>query len=93
MLKVNASNIYQVLPYTGSANNNTDYPIGTIIAVLTYEVNYVRNASAVLKYSSGNTYVFFTSASSGTTLSGTWRARGNSGLSGSAYIYLFQRTE
>jgi hypothetical protein len=58
--------------YTGSSATNTNYPIGTMVAVVGVEVN--RSASSAVDYSTANNTDFVPSG--GVSLSGTWRGRG-----------------
>lgn len=74
--------------YTGSDSSNLDYPIGTTLAVYTDVRVYARNASNAIRRSTATNYEFCDSVVSGTTLTGTWRARGV--MSGMTFT-LFQR--
>lgn len=90
--------------YTGSSATNTDFPVGTTVLVqLTGTTPYDRGASNAIKYATGNNKDFVDSAGTGTTLTGTWRARGafttvSLQLIGESYVsvttvgQLFQRT-
>lgn len=74
--------------YTGSDASHTDYPIGTVLLVnllansvgfnanQSHTTPFQRNASNAIKFSSSYPYDFVESIGSGTTLTGTWRARG-----------------
>lgn len=73
--------------YTGTSAANTNYPLGTHIFAQDSGTN--RNASSPVFYNSGDSVRFNTT--SGTALSGTWRARGYEDQSG-ARATLFQRT-
>ena len=84
-----SSTVDQVPVYAGSDSSNLDYPIGTTLAVYTDVRTYSRNQSNAIRRSAASTYEFCDSAVSGTTLTGTWRARGM--LIGQNYT-LFQRT-
>jgi hypothetical protein len=91
--------------YTGSNANDTEFPVGTILLVrVVGSTPYNRHASNAIKLASGNVYEFVDSAGTGTTLAGTWRARGahyftalvpdGGGYAASNFIsQLFQRTE
>lgn len=85
--------------YTGSSTTNTDYPIGTMLAVYTGIYSYNRNESSTIKYDSATTRRFVDVNGSGTTLTGTWRSRGecavfqdNSEPPQTLLYFLFQRT-
>lgn len=79
------------LVYTGSSSSNSDFPIGTIVAVRESTAN--RNGSATI-YRLINTGSFYTANVSngepGSALTGTWRHRGRSADDGGYAIY--QRT-
>jgi hypothetical protein len=75
--------------YTGSTQNLTDYPIGTMLLASSL-LNYIRNASVSVGYTGDGGFII----GSGTSLSGTWRTRGAFMLTGSGgdyYVFLVQR--
>lgn len=81
--------------YTGSAVDNTNFPIGSIIAVGVGANTVNRNATPpdpIRIFGAGTDRFVLTGAYP--ALSGTWRARGQCGTysSGSSYFQLFQRT-
>jgi hypothetical protein len=80
--------------FTKSTSNSlTDYPVGTIVGVwMNIAYGYDRNESNAIKYATSYDELFTNSNGTGTTLSGTWRARGVSGYFSSTDRYhLFQR--
>jgi hypothetical protein len=79
--------------YNGSAGNNTNYPIGTTVTVLTSS-SKVNNAASTLYVSTSSSTTGFTTNSSGSfALTGTWRARGQcSSLGCGEYYWLHTRT-
>ena len=90
--------------YTGSAKNNTVFPIGTTLAVTATNSSYFdnRNSSRSIGFTSTDDiwtkYQFqiydLMSTSNRTLVSGTWRTRGFSGYHGAHgwNQFLFQRT-
>ena len=90
--------------YSGSSATNTDFPVGTTVLVqLTGTTPYDRGASNAIKYATANNKDFVDSAGTGTTLTGTWSARGafttvGLQIAGEGYVtvttvgQLFQRT-
>lgn len=71
--------------YTGSSANNTNYPIGTVLLVLSRGVNRARNETVNVTISTSDNGTFEIGGS-GASLSGTWRSRGQSlGSDGGAY--------
>lgn len=76
--------------YTGSNLANLSYPVGSYLACVSFNGNQVKNASAAVNNSSGDSYQFYIGGG-GSAVSGTWRVRGDCG--GSCYpINLVQRT-
>lgn len=73
--------------YTGSSSSNTSYPVGQSLLVISANTP-ARNSTETVRLSTANDYTF-TTATGGSSLSGTWRQRG---FSGSAGGYEFQRT-
>jgi len=78
-------------PYTGSATDNVNFPLGTPVLVGCNTRGYTRNKSNAICLGV-NDCVFNDSVYAGTSLSGVWRARGLS-PSSSPYFILFERTE
>jgi hypothetical protein len=78
--------------YTGSDQNNTSYPIGSYLACVNFTGQTIKNASQTLTNNSVNNYAFYCAGGGGSTISGTWRQRGNTGSSCIYAIELFQRT-
>jgi hypothetical protein len=58
--------------YTGSDANNTSYPVGSYVVAIGNEVAIARNTSSSLRHSGTTNF----SPTSGTLITGTWRARG-----------------
>lgn len=86
--------------YTGSTATNTSYPIGSYVCARSINTGTQVNSSATLYGATTTGIVMFVGSSGGSgssALTGTWRARGESG-EGSApgcdtYIFtIFQRT-
>lgn len=86
--------------YTGSTANNTSYPIGSYVCARSTNTGTQVNASATLYGATTTGILMFVGSSGGSgssALTGTWRARGESG-EGSApgcdtYVFtIFQRT-
>ena len=72
----------------------TNYAVGTIVAVLCQGRTYNLNSATTLYVDTGGSGLIRDYSGSGwAALSGTWRARGYSGFSGSSSsrYYLFQR--
>jgi hypothetical protein len=67
------------LVYTGTDESLTNYPVGTILLVLSNGNNLSRNASSAVHVSTTDLGCFVLPGSSqGSQLSGTWRCRGQS---------------
>ncbi len=67
---------YAPLPYTGSTTNNTNFPIGTIVAVDASNDGYSnRNASDTIYLDVDQAYKY-QKVPGTSALSGTWRCRG-----------------
>lgn len=80
------------LVYTGSDASLTNYPVGTVLFVLSNGVNLSRNEASSVHISTGDVSNFvLPGANQGSQLSGVWRCRGqSSGASGGDYS-LMQR--
>jgi hypothetical protein len=78
--------------YTGTTNNNTSFPIGTILFVRT-PTSFLAAASVVvrLKENTSNTG-FQEGDTSRTALTGTWRSRGQSDAPACSFYLVCQRT-
>ncbi|RDL51245.1 hypothetical protein BLJAPNOD_02377 [Ensifer sp. M14] len=77
--------------YKGSNSGETNFPLGTVLAVTVGSGEGARNQASTLKIWSSSTAQYVTAALGGTgaTLSGTWRCRGMTSYAGSEV--LFQR--
>lgn len=81
--------------YTGSTVDNTNFPVGSIIAVGVGTNTALRNATPTVPIGLGGLgNERFALSGAYAALSGTWRARGVCGTysSGSSYYQIFQRT-
>jgi hypothetical protein len=78
--------------YTGSANNNTSFPIGSYLATdFTTTAPVANNASSTLYLSGTATYA----RTGSSALAGTWRARGTGTATScgiAIYSTMYQRT-
>lgn len=62
--------------YAGSDANNVTFPIGTCLFIVDIEyASHARNSAQAVYLTAGDNYTF-TTASGGSALAGTWRARG-----------------
>lgn len=62
--------------YAGSDANNVTFPVGTNLFVVdTGYASHARNSAQAIYLATGDNYTF-TTASGGSALAGTWRARG-----------------
>jgi len=93
ILTSNGNGSYWLSPtYTGSSATNTDYPVGSVVAV--YTGNTEKTVASTMNIYTGN--LSGTEGANGSQLSGTWRNRGLSGVeyrspSEKYYYYLYQR--
>lgn len=83
---------WQSPTYTGSSATNTDYPVGSVVAVYTGSTQ--KTVASTMNIYTDN--LIGIEGSSGNQLAGTWRNRGLSGVeyrspSEKYYYYLYQR--
>jgi hypothetical protein len=80
--------------YTGTATNNSNYPIGSYISVRDTTSGWNVNSTFTIFSPPTAGTQFFSPTSQGTgssALTGTWRTRGETGDSGCGGYFLFQR--
>lgn len=80
--------------YTGTAVNNSSYPIGSYISVRDTSSGWYVNSTFTIFSPPTSGEQFFNPSSQGTgssALTGTWRSRGQTGNAGCGGYFLFQR--
>lgn len=78
-----------VQQYTGSSRDQTVFPVGHIISVVSSKL--VRNDTAIVRLRVGDDDNQYTTSGSGAVLSGVWRARGRVSIGSDTSSAIMQR--